>query len=562
MRSTTRVAVVIVLLVVAAGAIAGLLGPDTARTADPLPPDLRRVADERPLRIGWFDGAPPVSIWDGGTLLGGFGIEQWNLMAIKAGIEVEHVRLDGIPDVVEALRDGTIDIAGTQGQRPDLLAFAEPTEPLAWERITFVGSRDQPVQGLGTLEGRRVSTIAGSPLETVLMELYPTADYVLTDSLPAGLAAAEAGDIDLYLAPLAVAGYAISQGTLDLTPVGRSQQIIPIAAWGRAGEPPIEIARIARSLLSDEEISLLTVRFTGFDLGRPRTGVNASLRRALLVAGAALLVLLVFVLTLRQRVRAATAELRELNDQLESRVAARTEDLRISNEALSRFALTAAHDLRGPVSAIAGTASLLDREGLTDAQRATLRSSIRLGAKRLGEMVDALFQDAVDSGGDRPTIDGPSFAEWLEEIVGPELHATGSTLVVSAPPQRIDADLAVLLRAALNLVGNAIKYGLNLDGTRIEVELQRLVPDRWQLTVIDNGPGVSPEDAERIFEAGVQLHDDEDGFGHGLHGVRSRVQDVGGTITVGPAEGGGARFDVVLPALTRATATVETAPAS
>jgi two-component system sensor histidine kinase BaeS len=101
-----------------------------------------------------------------------------------------------------------------------------------------------------------------------------------------------------------------------------------------------------------------------------------------------------------------------------------------------------------------------------------------------------------------------------------------------------------------NLVSNAIRY--TPGGGRIDIDCRRS-GDALMLTVNDGGPGVSRADAGRIFESGFRgaaaAH--TEGSGLGLSLVKRFVEEHGGTIEVGDADGGGARFTVRLPGTPR-----------
>lgn len=283
---------------VVASMLLAVVGTGTAGAAtgvaDPLDLELRAWAEEHgPLRIGWFEGAPPVSQWEDGELQGGYAAEAWDLAADKIGVPVEHVLHPDIPSVVAALRSGDIDVAGAHGARPDLLEFAEPTEPTAWERITFVTSAGRLEELAGGVAGS-ASTISGSPLEAALLEGFPELEYVETDSILAGLEAVERGDVDRYLGPLATLGALIRAHDLDVLPIGEAVDVIPISSWVVPGTPVAEVATAARASLTDAELAALHVRWTGFDLADPAaTGGPDWLRPALLVVFALFGVVLV-----------------------------------------------------------------------------------------------------------------------------------------------------------------------------------------------------------------------------------------------------------------------------
>jgi two-component system sensor histidine kinase TctE len=317
----------------------------------------------------------------------------------------------------------------------------------------------------------------------------------------------------------------------------------------------MEVAELVRQQVDETELRLLHVRWTGFDLTRPDDGsvpewllpVGAGLLAALLLAGGATLVL-------RRRVRVATEELTALNMNLEGLVAERTEQLeehshrlRRSNAALQRFAEMAAHDLKGPVTAMAGMADILRTVELPEAQHDRVLGRIQAGAHRLGRMLDDMLGDAVGIGTPTVQVTGREFASWLREVTSPELSIIDAELDVAAPPDTIDTDIEVLRRTALNLVGNAAKYAVNERGrTRVEVRLVRR-DDVWLLRVDDNGPGIPPSLWGQVFDRGTRLVDDDRGHGLGLAAIRDLVQGAGGAIRLATSDLGGARFVVTLP---------------
>ena len=94
-----------------------------------------------------------------------------------------------------------------------------------------------------------------------------------------------------------------------------------------------------------------------------------------------------------------------------------------------------------------------------------------------------------------------------------------------------------------NLIENAHKYGA--DPVRVEVQV---ADDQVVLSVIDAGPGVPPEERERIFERFYRSDPNgtKPGMGLGLSIVRGLVESCGGTVWVEDAPGGGAAFRVAL----------------
>ena len=96
-----------------------------------------------------------------------------------------------------------------------------------------------------------------------------------------------------------------------------------------------------------------------------------------------------------------------------------------------------------------------------------------------------------------------------------------------------------------NLLGNAIKFRAE-SPLRIEVSALR-DSQEWVVTVRDNGLGVKPDQASRIFAMFSRASDAIDGAGIGLAVCRRIVEAHGGRIWVEPAAGGGSAFGFTLP---------------
>jgi len=117
--------------------------------------------------------------------------------------------------------------------------------------------------------------------------------------------------------------------------------------------------------------------------------------------------------------------------------------------------------------------------------------------------------------------------------------SVGGSAIVRADPNRVEQVLR-------NLLENAARYG----GSQVSVEAS-LLGTEWVVTVADDGPGIAPEDRERIFAAFEQAGDNRNlgqGLGLGLTVSRVLVQAMGGRIWYEPGFPTGARFCFTLPA--------------
>jgi light-regulated signal transduction histidine kinase (bacteriophytochrome) len=110
----------------------------------------------------------------------------------------------------------------------------------------------------------------------------------------------------------------------------------------------------------------------------------------------------------------------------------------------------------------------------------------------------------------------------------------------------ISGDENTLLQLMQNLIGNAIKY--RVAGRTPEVRVWADTKgDAWQFHVQDNGVGLDPAKAERIFEPFIRLHHEYEGTGVGLAICRAVVERHGGKIWVTGEPGKGATFTFSIP---------------
>jgi signal transduction histidine kinase len=132
----------------------------------------------------------------------------------------------------------------------------------------------------------------------------------------------------------------------------------------------------------------------------------------------------------------------------------------------------------------------------------------------------------------------------VAEDLRPQLSSANAKLTMDDLPE-ISCDPRQLRRVLQNLVGNAVKFR-GEQPPRVEV-FAHADREEWVVTVRDNGVGVDPEHASRIFRMFARVDGDAEGTGIGLAVCRRVVEAHGGRIWVEPAEGGGSAFRFTLP---------------
>ncbi len=237
-----------------------------------------------------------------------------------------------------------------------------------------------------------------------------------------------------------------------------------------------------------------------------------------------------------------------VEDVERARLAAETDRLR------SALLTSISHDLKTPLAAIMGAATTL-REydaSLPEADRAELHLTIVEQSERLNRFIaNLLDMTRIEAGAMEPNMS----MHYVGDIVGAALHRAGKILARHAVQVSVPADLpmlkldAVLFEQVLfNLLDNAAKYAPEASEITIDA---RTVQNRLILEIADRGPGIPPDDAERIFDTFYRVRKGDRvqaGTGLGLSIARGFVEAMGGVITArNRADGPGAVFAISLP---------------
>ena len=241
-----------------------------------------------------------------------------------------------------------------------------------------------------------------------------------------------------------------------------------------------------------------------------------------------------------------------------------------SEQQMRRFIADASHELRTPMAAIRGYAELYRSGAITGAEdTAAAMRRIEDEATRMGVLVEDLMTLARLDAGQRHAFSSPtSAADAVPEPTEVDLTVLASDAVADTrawAPERtlrlqglagqpLEAALtsgqeASLRQVVTNLVANAVRH--TPDGP-IEVQVGR-DRDEVVLRVVDHGPGIAPEDRTRVFERFYRSDPSRQrgeggGSGLGLAIVATTVAQHRGAVSALETPGGGATFEVRLPA--------------
>lgn len=260
-----------------------------------------------------------------------------------------------------------------------------------------------------------------------------------------------------------------------------------------------------------------------------------------------------FAVLVIKRIASAFNDIEEVNQHLETKVTERTRELAAANAAKSHFLASASHDLRQPVAAIGLLTDLLQSR-VTDPALRSLTERLTRAVNSMESLLKGLLDlSRLDSG----TVDVQRrrvrLQPLLEAVTNHEMESArrkGLRLRIRATDAVVWTDPVLLEQVLRNLVGNAIRHTAR-GGVLVGM---RRRGDAWVLQVWDSGPGIAPDDQQRIFEAFVQLanpaRERSQGLGLGLAIVQRAAKLMDHTVTVRSAVGQGSVFSVTMPAAT------------
>jgi signal transduction histidine kinase len=245
----------------------------------------------------------------------------------------------------------------------------------------------------------------------------------------------------------------------------------------------------------------------------------------------------------------------EMAGQLEQRTLALEQSDRTRRQLLADVS----HELSTPLAAIRGYVETLNMAEvpLTDHTRRRYLNIVTDETERLEHIVGDLLELArLEGGGGAWREEDVPIDQLLERVRHrhePRLREKRVTLMTERDPlaETVRGDPNRLEQALQNLVANAIRH-TPPDGSVLVKAASR--DGRIVLSVEDTGPGISPEHLPRIFDRFYKVDesrasvDASSGSGLGLSIVRAIVTRHGGTVTAFNVDGGGARFEIVLPA--------------
>ena len=224
-----------------------------------------------------------------------------------------------------------------------------------------------------------------------------------------------------------------------------------------------------------------------------------------------------------------------------------------ATQAKNTFLSSTSHELRTPLNSILGFGQLLQMSDLSDEDSDGVER-ILLAGHHLLALINELIDIARIESGDLSLSLEPvlvqSVIEEISQLMAP-IAAERSIRIIhhgARPALAVQADRQRLSQILVNLISNAVKYN-HRDGS-ITISGQAEDPGQASIMVSDTGPGISPENLERIFIPFERLGAEQtavEGTGIGLPLARALTTAMGGQLTASSVLGRGSAFTVSLP---------------
>ncbi|MFI7675809.1 ATP-binding protein [Actinophytocola sp. NPDC049390] len=251
---------------------------------------------------------------------------------------------------------------------------------------------------------------------------------------------------------------------------------------------------------------------------------------------------------MRERILSDLSAVRVAHAELDER----TKDLERSNAELEQFAYIASHDLQEPLRKVASFCQLLERryKGKLDERADQYIAFAVDGAKRMQILINDLLAFSRVGRIVREPVEVSCDAVLEQALanLADAIERTGATVVSDDLPT-VSAEVPLLTAVFQNLISNALKFR-GEDPPKVSITVRR-DDGFWEFAVADNGIGIDPEYAERIFVIFQRLHNKADypGTGIGLAMCRKIVEYHGGAIWLDKNVESGSRFCFTLPVI-------------
>jgi signal transduction histidine kinase len=522
--------------------------------------ELSWIAAHPVIRAGHDASYSPYAVLDSKGRIVGIDPDYLDLIAKRTGLKFQNVVRNDWGTMIDDFKSGQVDLLLSLNHAPEREQYLTYTKSYAFAYNVFITRSDEPnFSALGDIEGHTIAIPRGEPRLRRDLEQRVPANMLVEYGTPAECYEAVArGDVHAAIGDVANASYFIRTHRLANLKFGSVVSATSEIYIGVRKDWPMlaQIINKALSGISSEDQQLITNRWIAVDAAAGRWWARAFKVATLVAAVAVAVFLLAFVynrilareLTERRRIQ---AELEKTRDRLMA-----------ASQEKSELMHMVAHDLRSPLGAIQIGLELLQLDPpLAESARALTARRVNESADLMARLInDLLSTQNVEEGRFSLKFSTDDAVKLARTAVG-SMYTVAQhkqiTIEANLPsePVGLTTDFVALQQVVDNLLSNAVKY--SPPGARVDVTL-KAEAGHCRFEVCDRGPGVRPEEREKIFEkfrrGSAQPTQGEKSTGLGLWIVRRFVLALYGRVWCEPGPGGrGSVFIVEVPLAPPAT---------
>ncbi|MFT4577639.1 MAG: signal transduction histidine kinase [Nitrospinales bacterium] len=492
------------------------------------------------------DFLPIESIDESGRHIG-IASDYIVLLQKKLGIKFKIVKFENWTEVLQKTKNKKSDMWGAATSTPQRLEYMSFTKPfIEMPAVIIVRKKADLSLTLKDLKGMKVGVISGYGVHDHIVNNYPDIKLDPVVDIQAGLKKVSFGMLDALVANIAMASFYIEkEGLTNLRVAGESDFIYRWALASRKDWPELNsILEKALLQITPDERKTIYRKWVVLD-----HDIWARIKNILIGIASVLLVLGVILIlywnrSLKSQVQKRTEKINKQNIELQE-----------LNELKNKFLGMAAHDLRSPLGAVQGfTELILEEEDLEEEERKDYLLTINQASKQMLSLInDLLDVSAIESGKFDITLKLANMKVIIEnriKLISLSANSKKIAIITALDDvPEINFDKERISQVIDNLLSNAIKF--SKPGTTIKVSLES---DNEEVIfyVKDQGPGIPPEDVEKLFAEFQKLSNKptagEKSTGLGMAIVKKIVDGHNGKVSVQSKVGEGAEFKISLPA--------------
>lgn len=529
----------------------------------PLTPEEEAWISAHPvIRAGHDATYSPYAMQDAAGQIVGIDPDYLELIGRRTGLNFRNEVRSDWGKVIQDFKSGDLDILLSLARTPDREAYLIYTDAYATAPNVIITRSDSPyLFALAELKGQVIAIPRGeNSLRSDLEANVPGNSIVEYDSPAECYEAVAKGTAYAAVGEVANASYLINTHRWTNLRLGSViSSSTKLYAGVRKDWPMlVEIINKALAGITVDDRERVNNRWIAVDTSYYHRWAKAFKISAIVAAVAIVVFLLIFFHN--RRLARELAERRKIQAELE-----RTRDRLVkASQEKSELMHMVAHDLRGPLTSIQLGVELLQMEPpLSPASRATTTLRVNESADQMARLIsDLLSAQNVDEGrfalnfvaGDACYIAKAAMSS-LSTVAQHKQIAIDTRL--PQMPVSLTTDFVAMQQVVDNLLSNALKYSPR--GSRVEIAVAEK-KNCCRIEVRDQGPGVKPEEREKIFEkfgrGSAKPTQGEESIGLGLWIVRRFAMALHGAVWCEPGPGGvGSLFIVEVPLIPPPTPT-------